>query len=174
MGGLSTGFAGLGMAGAGINAFGQLASGEANANVAMYQAQVAQNAAQTARINTTLDSGAGEYAATVQGMKTRAAIGKQQAFAGASGVQPNVGSEAAVKAGMNMMGRLDAATIRSNAARKEYADEVQATNYENQSALYSYESNVASTMAPITAAGSLLSGAATTGLNWQKLQLGSN
>jgi len=68
------------------------------------------------------------------------------------------------------MGMLDALTIRSDAAKKAWSDEVQATSQDAQSKLDMMESEQAKDAGDIGAIGSLLSGASTVGGNYFKFQ----
>jgi hypothetical protein len=63
---------------------------------------------------------------------------------------------------------LDALTTRSNAAKKAYADSVQATSSTAESGLLSSESSQAADAAPIAATGSLLSSASSVAGNYGK------
>jgi hypothetical protein len=160
----------IGMAGAAVSAFGTYEQGQAQSAAAAYQAQVAQNNANIARQNASMESQAGEIAVTNQGLKTRATVGKEKAYAGTSGVTTGAGSEEAVQGGTRMMGMLDALTTRSNAVKKAWASEVQATSDEAQSKLYDFQSETSAIGGDIGAAGSLLSGASTVGGNFIKWQ----
>jgi hypothetical protein len=159
-----------GLAGTAISAFGQYQSGQANSAAAAYQAQVAANNANIARQNASMESAAGETAVTTKGLQTRAAIGKEKAYAGTSGVDVNTGSTASVRGATEEMGMLDALTLRSNAAKKAWASEVTATSDTAQSQLDTMQSEQAKTAGDIGAAGSLLSGASTVGSNYIKFQ----
>jgi hypothetical protein len=168
--GLPAALLGIGLAGTAVNAYGQYEAGQAQSEAAAYQAQVAANNAAIARQNASMESAAGEAQTVAKGLQTRALIGKERAYAGASGVDTNVGSAAAVRAGTEQMGMLDALTIRSNAAKRAWASEVQATSEEAQSQLYQFERSQAAAAGGIAAAGSLLSGASTVGGNYLRWQ----
>lgn len=156
----------IGGVGAATGAFGQYEAGQANAAAAAYQAQVAANNANIARQNASFESAAGEAAVVNKGLQTRATVGKEKAYGGASGIDVNTGSAPAVRAGTEEMGMLDALTIRSNSAKQAWAQEVQATSDMAQSQLYQFEGEQAKTAGDIGAAGSLLSGASTVGGNY--------
>src|ERR1700735_4280727 len=126
-----------------VNASGQQEQAQAQAEAAAYQAQVAQNNAAIAQSNAKLDIQAGETAAVNQGLKTRAAVGAIKANQGASGVDPNTGSASAVQAGQREVGYLDALTLRSDAAKKAYGQEVTATSETAQAGLDTLESGQA-------------------------------
>lgn len=166
--GFAGGLAGIGLAGAGLNAAGQFMGLDAQSQAAAYQAAVARNNANTAMENASMDSAAGNVAATNAGLRTRAAVGKQIAAAGAGGVESRSGSEAQQVAGIRQMGMQDAETVRSNATKQAWGAEVASTGFQAQAGLDTYESQVASTMAPLAAGGTLLSGASTVGGNFLK------
>jgi hypothetical protein len=65
---------------------------------------------------------------------------------------------------------LDALTIRSNSAKKAYADEVQANSDTAQGQLDTMAGDNAKTAGEISAGGTLLSGASTVGGNYLKMQ----
>lgn len=161
---------GVGLAGTALGAFGAYESGQAQSAAANYQAQVAANNANIARQNASFESAAGESKLVTEGLKTRALVGKEKANTAASGVDVNAGSTAAVRAGTQEMGLLDALTIRSNAAKQAWAQEVQATSDQAQSQLYKFEGSQAQTAGDIGAAASLLSGASTVGGNYLRWQ----
>ena len=153
-----------------VNASGQQEQAQAQAEAAAYQAQVAQNNAAIAQSNAKLDIQAGETAAVNQGFKTRAAVGSARANQGASGVDPNTGSASAVQAGQQEIGYLDALTLRSDAAKKAYGQEVAATSETAQAGLETLEAGQAQEAGTIGATGTLLSGVSTVGTNFANLQ----
>lgn len=158
---------GLGVA---TQAFGSLESGRATAQADSYRAQVAANNAALARQQGTLDIQAGEIQAQEHGLKTRATVGQEKAAQGAAGIDINSGSAADVRAGTAATGIVDMSAIRSNAAKKAYADEVQANSDTAQGQLDTMAGEQAETGAEIGAAGTLLSGASTVGGNYLKFQ----
>lgn len=160
----------IGAVGAGVSAGGGLFAGSSTAAADAYQAQVAANNAKLATQQSKLDIQSGEIAAVNQGLKTRAVVGSQKAQQGASGIDVNSGSAPNVRAGTATMGMVDALTIRSNAVKKSYADEVQAQSDTEQGVLDTFAGNSAVTGSEIGAAGTLLSGASTVGSNYAKLQ----
>lgn len=160
----------LGLAGSAVSAVGQYETGQANSAAAAYQAQVATNNAKIAMQNATWESASGETASVNKGLETRGTLGKAKAYTAASGVDVNTGSAPTVRAGAEEMGLLDQLTIRSNAAKKAYGEEVQATSDTAQSQLDTFQSQQAATAGDIGAAGSLLSGASTVGGNYLKFQ----
>ena len=158
----------VGLAGAAVSAAGQYNSLEAQSQNAAYQAQVSANNAKIALSNASMDTQAGEVGAVNQGLKTRSAVGTTKAAQAASGVSVNSGSAPKVRAAESELGMLDALTIRSNAAKKAYADTVQATSDTAQSQLYGQEASQASDAAPLGALGSFLSSASSVGSSYAK------
>lgn len=154
--------------GAGLNAIGQYNSMEAQSANAAYQAQVAQNNAIIAGRNANMDLQSGETAVVNRGLKTRAQVGATLAGQSGSGVDVNTGSFVKSRAAESEVGALDALTIRSDTAKKVYADETQQTNFEAQSRLDTQESEQADAAAPIAGLGSLLSSASSVGGNYYK------
>ena len=167
--GLPALFAGLGLAGTAISAGGAYAQGEAASANAAYQAQVAANNAAIAQRNARMDIQSGEVQATNAELKTRAQVGQEKATQGAAGIDVNTGSAPNVRTATEQLGALNAMTIRSNAAKAAYGQEVSATSATAQSQLLSAESQQYAEAAPLGAAGTLLSGASTVGGRYAQL-----
>jgi hypothetical protein len=159
-----------GLVGAGISAYGSYQSMEAQSANAAYQAQVAANNAKIAQQNAAMDIQAGEIQAANQGLKTRAAVGTIKAQEAAQGVDVNTGSFTKVRAAASEIGMMDALTLRSDAAKAAYGQEVAATSETAQSGLYTAQSQQASAAAPIGALGGLLSSASSVGSTYAKYQ----
>lgn len=162
-----------GIAGAGLQGFGAYESAEANASAASYQAQVARNNAVIASQNAAWTAASGAAKEATQGMKNAAAVGNLRAKMGASGVDVNTGSSANVRAAAGELGQLDLATTRSNTSREAYGYEVAASGDIAQSNLLTSEASNYSTMAPIGALGTFLSGASSVGGKFANLSTGS-
>jgi hypothetical protein len=156
--------------GTAIQAFGALQSGFATSAADAYKAQVAANNAAIARMKSKMDIQSGEVAAVNRGLQTRAKVGSEKAQQGAAGVDVNTGSAVDLRAGTTELGMLDSLTIRSNAAKKAWSDEVEATSDTAQSQLDTMAGQQAETAGEIGAAGSLLSGASTVGGNYAAWQ----
>ncbi len=168
--GLATALAGAGLAGTALSAYGSYEAGQSQAKAAAYQAQVAANNAAIAQTNARMDIQAGEIAAVNKGLQTRAKVGEEKAGQGAAGVDVNTGSAVSTRAGTAETGMLDALTIRSNAAKEAYGQEVQATSDTAQGQLLTMQGQQAATAGDIGAGASLLTGASTVGANWAKFQ----
>lgn len=150
--------AGTSLIGSAVSAAGSEATGKAQAENLQYQAQVAANNAEISKRNADLDIQAGEVAASNTGLKTRAAVGAEKAAQGGNGIDSNTGSAVAVRAGTESMGLLDAMTVRSNAAKQAYSQQVQATNETEQAQLDKQGAAQAKQAGDIGAASSLLGG----------------
>jgi hypothetical protein len=169
MGGALGPIAGIaGLVGAGVSAYGQYQSMEAQSADAAYQSQVAANNAKIAKQNAQFETEAGEITASNYGLKTRAAVGSMKAAQAASGVDVNSGSFVEERGAAAELGMLDAMTIRSNAAKKTYGEQVAETSFKAQSQLLKAQSQQADAAAPIAAFGTLLSGASSVGGNYAK------
>jgi hypothetical protein len=153
-----------------VQGYGAYESGQAKAAADGYQAQVAANNAKIAQQDATLEIQSGEVAAFNRGLRTRAMVGSQKATQGASGIDVNTGSAADVRAGTEELGMLDALTIRSDAAKRAYAKEVEATSDTAQSQLLETESQQDAEAGVLGAAGSLLSGASSVSGKWAAYQ----
>jgi hypothetical protein len=163
-----------GLAGAGVSAYGAYNTMEANSANAAYQAQVAANNAKIAQQNAGMDIQSGEIQAANQGLKTRAAVGTIKAQEAAQGVDVNTGSFPQVRAAASELGMLDALTLRSDAAKAAYGQEVAATSATAESGLLGAESTQAANAAPGGALGSFLSSASSVGGNYAKYQNSAN
>lgn len=158
-------------AGAAVAASGASEAGQAGQTAANYQAAVAANNAKIANQNAAWDIQAGETAATNKGLQTRATVGSQKAQQAAAGIDTTTGSAADVRAGTEEIGMLDALTLRSNASRAAYSDEVKATSETAQSQLDIMQGEQAKQAGEIGAVSSLLSGVSSVGgkfAGWQK------
>jgi len=153
----------IGAAGAATSAYGAFSGAEAQSSNAAYQAQVAANNAAIAQRNARMDIQSGEVQASDSELKTRATVGQEKAAQGGAGVDVNTGSAANVRQATEQVGQLNALTIRSNAAKSAYGQEVAATGDTASSQLLGAESSQYATAAPIGATGTLLTGASTVG-----------
>ena len=160
----------VGLAGAGLSAIGAYNSAEANSQAAAYQAQVARNNAIIAGQNTAWTAASGAAKEAAIGMQTRAQVGQIKAAQGASGIDVNTGSAAAVQRSAAELGELKQQTSQSNTAREAYGYEVQSGSDVAQAQLEEAESHNYSQEAPIAGLGTFLSGASSVGANWAKLQ----
>lgn len=169
----------------------QKQAANAQAQQLRYQAQVANNNQIVANQNAAAQDQAAQAtrdAANVQAQTRLMQAGQQtatiRAAAGASGVDPNSGSSVALQSDAEKLGTLDALTIRSNAERTAYADEVGAISTRAQGSNYAAEAtldnmgadnairagNNAIAAGNISATSSLLSGASSVSSKWAMYQ----
>ncbi len=123
------------VAGTAFSVMGALQKGKSESQAAKYNAAVAENNKEMQLRNASLAGQEGEAAAQMEGMKTRARVAGIAADQGASGVRLNSGSDIDVRSSAASMGELSAINIRSNAARKAYGYQVDASNYQAQANL---------------------------------------
>jgi hypothetical protein len=113
------------VAGAGLKAFGQVKAGNAESDVANYNASVADMQATDALER-------GEVNAAIRGRTTKKIIGASRAGMAAQNVDISSGSAADVQGDAAYLGALDVATIKNNAAREAWGYRVQAVDYRNR------------------------------------------
>lgn len=143
----------------GLQAYGQFYQGQAAAQAAQYNSNIAAQNAAIQKQNAVIAGQAGAQQATMQGMKTRAQVGATQANQGASSITVNKGSAADTVTSERELGLLDAIQVRNNATKHAYGYEVQSANDMAESKLKSFESSTDKTMSYLNAAGTLLGGA---------------
>lgn len=158
-----------GVAGAGISAAGAVEGGQATANAANYNAQVAKNNATIANQNADYVVAAGQEAASNESRKNAAQSGKIKATQAASGVDVNTGSSKDVQVSERETGQLDSETVLNNSELKAYGYRSQATGFEATAGLETAEAEQAPIGADLTAAGGLLGSASSLGLKWSQL-----
>jgi hypothetical protein len=131
-----------------------------------YQSAVAHNNALLAEYQSQQDLAVG----AAQEQAVRSHVGtvfhSQRAAMAANGIDLGVGSATEVLASTMAMGEHDALTVRDNAARKSWADQMQAQNYENQATV---DTSTADAISPTTSGiSTLLSGAGQVASSWFK------
>jgi hypothetical protein len=171
----SAGGAFMSAKGAATQSQGAQQSALAQAGMYNYQAGVAKVNAQIARQNADYETNVGEVQAQQSGMKTRAQLGEIKAGQGASGLDVNSGSAVAVRESAQELGTYDASVIRSNAAKRAYGYEVEATQNESQAALFGMSAanatsaaGIAKETGGINVATSLLTGASSVSSKWMQ------
>lgn len=167
---VSIGLLGMGLAGGGLNAAGQMNSAEAVKQNSFYQAAVAANNAKIAGQNAEMEIQTGQAQESEQGRRNRSVLGTMKAGEAASGVDVNTGSFVGVRAGAAEIGALNTATIGSNASQKAFGFQTQATSDLAQSQLDITEGQQTIKAAPLSAFGSLLSSASSVGAKFAGLQ----
>jgi hypothetical protein len=156
----------LGVAGAGISAFGAVEQGQATADAAAYNAKVASNNAIIANQNAEYAVTAGVTKAGNVSEQNAAEVGQIKTALAANNV--DIGSKSAVDvvAGQREKGELDAQTALNNAELSAYGYRSQATGFEAQAGLEKQEAEQAPEGADIGAAGGLLQSASSLGFKW--------
>lgn len=158
---------GLNAAGTGLDMYGKSKAAGAQAGMYAYQGSVARINQQIAKQNADYERYAGEVKAQQGGMETRARIGSMRAKQGASGLDVNRGSAVNVRAGIADVGAQNVGIIRANAARRAYAYESEAANYEAQGTMYDTASKNAKKAGKLAVLSSLISGASSVAGKWQ-------
>jgi hypothetical protein len=157
-----------GIAGAGISGVGAVEGGQATANAANYQAQVAKNNAAIEGNNAVYAEEAGNVAATTQSLKGAQVAGKIKAGQAASNIDVNSGSAKEVQAGQREASNLDTKTVVNNADLQAYGYRTAATSDTAQAGLDLMEGEQATEGADIGAVGSLLSTASSLSSKWNQ------
>ena len=151
-----------------VSAIGGISQGNAAARTGRYQAQVARNNAQIAQQNAEYASQAGETAAQAQDLKARSALGSIKAAQSASGISVDSPSLQDVYEGSAQVFRLDTANIVQNAALRARSYEAKGAEYLAEADLDERKASGAQSAGYLSAAGSLLSGAASFSDKWAK------
>lgn len=123
---------------AAVTAYGQHKQAQAQANANKFNAQVADQNAALAHQNAVWQTEEGEQQVANSEMKTAAQLGGIKTFQAASGVDVNSGSAVDVENSARTIGKLDALTVRSNAARAAYGMQVEETSHKNEAILDRY------------------------------------
>lgn len=144
-------------AGSEASAFGQIQQGKAQAASDTYNAQVSDENKQLALQNSSYAGQEGEAQVERQELKNRAQLGSIKANQAAGGIDVNKGSAVDVQASADSLGQLDALTLRSEAARKAYGYQLQASGDAAQTALDRKDAKNAIRASYIGAATTLLS-----------------
>lgn len=140
----------------------QIQAGKAQAAASNYNAKVAEMNATLAdrRARDAIDRGAKEEQR--KRMEIAQLQGQQRAALAANGLDLSFGSPLDTLVDTAMMGELDALTIRTNAAREAYDQDVQGTNLRADATLSRMNASAARTGGYLGAVGSVLGGAADT------------
>lgn len=160
------------IAGAGISAYGAYSGGQSQKAMYGYQAGIAQLKEKIDLQNRDYAISVGGTESELYGRHAAQRMGQIKADQGASGVDVNTGSAVQVQKGQQTATNIDMAQIRTNAARKAYGFEVEATQDKAQSDLYLRAGEDAERAGDIKAIGSLVSGVSGVSNKW--LQYGAN
>ena len=152
----------------GVSALGSLFGGQATSQSYQYQAQIAQINAQVAKQNAAYAQETGEVEAQQSGMQTRAQIGQTKAIQGASGLDVNTGSGAAVRGSEAEIGVENQNITRANAAKQAYGYEVNAAQFTNQGSLDIASGANAITASYFSAGSSILGAAGSVAGKWSQ------
>lgn len=154
------------VAGGVTTAAGAVAGGVASYNAYSYKAQVAQNNAAVAKQNATYAMAVGEIEAQNQGIKDRYQMGRILTSQAASGFDVNTGTPLAVRESQQGVNARNQMMIRSNASRKAYGYEVEATNFANEAQASEAAGTNALVAGGINALGSVVGTTATVSDKW--------
>lgn len=155
--------------GAGVQAYGQVEQGQAQANAANYQAEVARNNAVIANQGADYAISAGQAQSANVSRRGAANIGKIKTAQAASGVDVNSGSAAAVQEGARETNKLDTETVLNNSELQAYGYRSNATSYTAQAGLDTLQAEQAPIGADLAAAGGFLGNASSLGTKWASL-----
>lgn len=118
--------------GTGVAVYGQIQAGKARKKQEAAAAKVAQKNAAIAKENAVEVRAQGERDVARKRLETLQIISKQRAGMGANGIELDSGSALDVVMDSQMMGELDAQTIRRNAENKAQAYLQQGSNFDDQ------------------------------------------
>lgn len=154
------------VAGGVTTAMGAMQSGDAKSQQALYQANIANVNAQIAKQNADYAVKAGEVEAQQSGLKTKYEVGTTIAQQGAGGLAVGQGSNVQVVEGEKMVGDQDMAIIRSNAAKRAYGYEVEATQATAQGQLDTMAAADAKAAGKIAATASIIGTVGSVASKW--------
>lgn len=172
---VSLGAVGIGSTalGALTSAFGAKYSGDAQAAMYNYQAGVARVNATLAQQDANYATSAGEVEAQESGMKTASEVAATRAGFGASNIDVNTGSHAAVTGSETEIGQFEQQAIRANAAKTAFGFNVKAAQDTAQAGAYDTAATTSKTSGDISAVSSLISGFGSVSSKWlQAKQVG--
>ena len=140
----------------GLQAYGQIFEGEAQAKAYQYNQAVATQNAHTALENANLVAESGTAQAAMVQMHNRQASGQIEAQQSASGLDVNTGSAVDVKSSQREIGVTDAYNSRIAAIREAYGYQTKAVNEQAEAAMDKYEGQVSEEAGYIGAAGTIM------------------
>lgn len=152
--------------GAGISAVSTISGGFAAKAQAQYQAAIARNNQEIAKMNAVRAEQAGAVQAEAQGRKGAARLAGLKVQQAASGIDVNVGTPVDVRAGQAEINQLDAETVLNNAELQAYGYRTQAMNFEAEERAQEAKADAAVPAALLKAGGGLLSNASSIGGKW--------
>lgn len=140
----------------GIQAYGQVFQGDAEANAYKYNAAVARQNAQAAKYDAGLAAESGTAQAAMVSLRNRQVYGQTKAQQASSGVDVNSGSAVDVRASEKELGVTDAYNARVAAVREAYGYQVKGANELAEANLDEYQADVSKEAGYIGAAGTLI------------------
>lgn len=161
---------GSSLAGGILGAYGALQSGDAQQRMYNYQAQVAKINSQIDLQNRDYALQVGETEAGQYGMKATQQAGQIRTAQGASGLDVNTGSAAAVQASQKKVTGIDLTQIRANAAKTAYDYTVRSVMDTNQASLDVIAGQNAKSASKIQAMASILGSAGSVSSKWMQGQ----
>lgn len=156
----------LAAGGAAVGAVGKYQEGKANSAMYGYQQGVAKINQQIQKQNADYARATGEVEAQTSGMKTRQQVGGIVAAQSGSGLAIGKGSAGQVVQSQEDVGEHDQAIIRSNAAKRAYGFEVEATQAEAQANIYGAAAKQSRTAGILGGISSIIGGATSVAGKW--------
>jgi hypothetical protein len=154
-----------------VDAYGKEKEGQANAEQAFYQSQVAANNQKIADQNAQYALAQGQQQEAAKREQTAQTISMQRATAAASGLDANTGSSLRTQGDIAGLGALDAATIKNNALRTAYGFKVQGLNFGAEAGMLQNQSKDALADGNLAAFGSIVGGASSISNKWQQYKM---
>lgn len=151
-----------------LSGIGGLQTANSNAESAHYSAMQSWANAKIAAKNAEIAGQAGAEQAAMESQKGRAVFGSIKTNQAASGIDVNTGSAAATQVSAQEISKLDAMTIRSNAAKEAYGYKVQESEFNQQGDMYRQEAKNDRLAGVIGLAGTFLGSAASDITGYEK------
>lgn len=159
----------LGAISAGVGVVGAQASAKAQSENANYQAQVAKNDQIIASQNAEFSIQAGQAKAADEALKNRQKQGAVLTGLAANGLDVNSGTPLAVEDTEKETGALGTQRVIDASSLQAYGYRSQGSNFGATAGLDTAEASQATTAGNLAAAGGLIGGASSVGLNYSKL-----
>lgn len=154
---------------AGVGAVGAMNSAKAQSENAAYQAQVAKNNQIIASQNAEFTIQAGQVKAADEALKNRQRQGAVLTGLAANGLDVNSGTPLAVEETEKETGALGTQRVIDAASLQAYGYRSQEANFGATAGLETAEASQATTAGDVAAAGGLIGGASSVGLNYSRL-----
>ena len=162
----------LNFAGAMAQAQGQRHAAESKAAEYEYQAKIDENNRNVALWKSADAKARGQKEEAALRVKVAALKGRQRSALAASGVEVGSGSALDILGDTAALGELDALTIRSNAERESYEQDVVASNLQANAGMKRMGAQNSRIAGKIGAQTSLLTGAGSVASKWQNYSYG--